>query len=139
MKASPGKLWNFGRLLKEKGFDWLKLVMSDEWEDFTERHNLDTLDQRCISNGYKGLEYPYEAMNMVKIEAETICSFGKYIGKPMSEVPMEYIVYIHEASWLNKWPTVKDWINKNRERIEQFKQGTNEGLAELSKLKQSLA
>jgi hypothetical protein len=134
-KHSTDKLLNFGALLKKQGLVWLTLVMSDEWDDFCDRQEITPEELKLIRIGYEGKPYRQQPIST----AEVILPFGVHKGTPMSQLDMEYLEYISSASWLAKWPVVKEWIDRNKDKIEQHKQGFSEGLAELHSLKQSLA
>lgn len=45
--------------------------------------------------------------------------FGAHKGKPMGEVPAEYLDYISGQDWLSKWPQVKAYIDHNRAVIDK--------------------
>jgi len=45
--------------------------------------------------------------------------FGKHEGKPMKDVPAEYLDWLSEQDWLSKWPRVQAYIDHNRAVIDK--------------------
>jgi hypothetical protein len=44
--------------------------------------------------------------------------FGKYKGKPMKEVPADYLDWLHGQDFIHKYPAVLEYIKKNRTVID---------------------
>ena len=56
--------------------------------------------------------------NFKKLNDTDPFPFGAHKGKPMSEVPADYLDWLHGQSWVNQWPAVKDYIERCRKVID---------------------
>lgn len=45
--------------------------------------------------------------------------FGEHKGKPIDEVPAKYLLDLYSEDWIGKWPTIKEWIEKNLDGLEE--------------------
>lgn len=120
------KLWNFGKRLKERFKTWHDVVFDDEWDSFLDKHEITDDQIHIIKQGFNGL--PAEA-------SDGIFPFGIHKGKPMNKIPIEYLVWCSEQSWLDRWPSVWDYCNKRKKDIENHKKEFEEGLSELKSIK----
>lgn len=121
------KLWNFGRDLKKRFSSWPEVVFNDDWDDFLDRHEITDDQLHLIKQGFEGK----------KIEARTdgIFPFGIHKGKPMNKIPIEYLVWCSEQSWLDRWPSVWDYCNKRKQDIQKHQSEFEEGLDILKSIK----
>lgn len=44
--------------------------------------------------------------------------FGKYKGRKMKTVPAQYLDWMSGQTWIEEWPAVQDYINRNRDIID---------------------
>lgn len=146
-KLGAGKLHSFGKLLKKGEFrdgddiikfnSWVELTNFDEWDNFIARWHITDEQIEFIKQGYHGK--PLQYSNPKKQEDDDIIfPFGAHKGKPISKVPMDYIVWCSKQNWLEKWPTLNDWLKRNKEKIDKEIEGTEEGLSQLSELRKQL-
>jgi hypothetical protein len=45
--------------------------------------------------------------------------FGVHKGKKMMDVPGLYLDWLHGQPWLDSWPPVKEYIERNRKHLDQ--------------------
>lgn len=45
--------------------------------------------------------------------------FGKYRGSYMGNLPAHYLDWLHGQSWLEDWPDVLAYIERNRDVIDK--------------------
>ena len=43
--------------------------------------------------------------------------FGKHKGEKMEDVPASYLDWLIDQSWIDSWPAIKRYIEKNLEVI----------------------
>jgi hypothetical protein len=122
------KLWYFGRSIKRKRPDlknhnWEDLLQEKELILFIHTRSLTGHQINCIKTGFN--EEPFENIN----EYPGKFPFGVHKGKRFEDVPERYIVWCSEQDWIEKWPTVKNYISKflqerdggmTKEEIKQF-------------------
>ena len=122
------KLWNFGKSLRQKYKTWQDLVFDDEWDDFCDRHFITSDQQNFIKQGYHG----------EKITARTdgIFPFGVHKGKPLNQVPIQYLVWCSEQEWLHKWPVVQEYCKIKEKEIQRYVKDSEEGMKELKSILQ---
>lgn len=53
-----------------------------------------------------------------KFDDDSIMPFGKHKGKPMSEVPSDYLDWLHGQEWVSEWPKVLGYIEDNMDLID---------------------
>ena len=53
--------------------------------------------------------------------------FGLHKGEFMSGVPANYLKHVYDQDWIDKWPTVKKYIDDNMQGIlKQIEDGHGE-------------
>lgn len=45
--------------------------------------------------------------------------FGAHKGKPMGQVPAQYLDWLIDQPWIKKWPEVERYILQNKKVIDQ--------------------
>lgn len=45
--------------------------------------------------------------------------FGKWKGRPMKTVPAEYLDWLRGQPWIEDWPQVLEYLQKNKSVIDQ--------------------
>jgi hypothetical protein len=45
--------------------------------------------------------------------------FGKYKGRKMKTIPASYLDWMRGQPWIDEWPMVLDYINRNSDVIDQ--------------------
>jgi hypothetical protein len=45
--------------------------------------------------------------------------FGKYKGRAMKIVPATYLDWLRGQTWLEEWPLVQEYIERNADVIDQ--------------------
>lgn len=144
---SARQLWSFGQLLKKnegKELDfggininyesWFELTTLDEWEEFVDRKEVTKDQLAIIKQGYvnKPLQNPEQ-------ENDIIFPFGsQHKGKPISQVPIDYIIWCSKQDWIEKWPTLYNWIKQNQSKLEEETKGQADLMNELSELNKKL-
>jgi len=58
-------------------------------------------------------------MNVKPLSDRSPMPFGKYKGRPMNTIPASYLDWLHDQEWLQEWPQVKGYIEKNRDVIDE--------------------
>jgi len=53
------------------------------------------------------------------MEDEDLMMFGKYRGKPICEVPGDYLLFIDGKAGMVTHPEVREWISNHREQLER--------------------
>lgn len=44
--------------------------------------------------------------------------FGTHKGKPMEKVPASYLDWVIDQSWINKYPDIIEYVERNRKAID---------------------
>lgn len=126
------KLWYFGRSMRKhpvyKNYFWEDIINDDEFLKIEARLKLNAYQVKCIEIGFSG-----KSIDDINGHAGKF-PFGVHKDKRFEDVPERYIVWCSKQNWLDKWPTVKDYVNKfMRERdgglsVEEMKTILYEGL-----------
>lgn len=45
--------------------------------------------------------------------------YGVHKDKPMEKVPASYLDWVIDQPWINKWPEVVEYIERNRKAIDK--------------------
>lgn len=45
--------------------------------------------------------------------------FGQHQGKPMANVPAQYLLYIYDKGWCSNWPMVSAYIQDNLDGLRK--------------------
>lgn len=45
--------------------------------------------------------------------------FGKYKGQALDDVPASYLLWLADQDWVDKFPDIKNYIERNRQGIEK--------------------
>lgn len=45
--------------------------------------------------------------------------FGKYRGVAMEKVPADYLDWVVGQTWIDKWPAVVEYVERNRKLIDE--------------------
>lgn len=103
------KLWYFGRLIKNKHakyskLKWAELLEEEELILFIHTHSLSAHQIKCIKLGFENR--PITSLD----EQPGKFPFGVHKGKRFEDLPERYIVWCSKQPWIDKWPTVKDYI-----------------------------
>jgi len=53
--------------------------------------------------------------------------FGKYKELDMEEVPADYLMWLSEQDWIEQYPRVLSYINRNKEGIKKEVEDIKEG------------
>lgn len=53
------------------------------------------------------------------LKDESLLDFGKYKGKPMSQVPASYLLWCNEQDWIQNKPRLQRYIQKNMDALEE--------------------
>ena len=62
-------------------------------------------------------ELTTEDTNAKQLTDDDPFPFGCHKGKRMQDVPAQYLDWLRGQKWLNKWPTVADYIERNAKVI----------------------
>lgn len=105
------KLWYFGRSIRHKNtkyakFSWDDLLKEEELILLIGKHSLNAHQVNCIKTGFNG------GSHLDINECAGKFPFGVHKGKRFEDVPERYIVWCSKQTWLDKWPTVKNYIAK---------------------------
>ena len=53
-----------------------------------------------------------------RLEDDSPMPFGIHKNERMDQVPAKYLDYIHGKEWIKRWPSVLDYIERNRDIID---------------------
>ena len=53
-----------------------------------------------------------------ELSDESLMYFGQHKNKKMKDVPASYLLFIADQDWIERWPHVLKYINKNRQGLE---------------------
>ena len=60
---------------------------------------------------------------MARLEDGSPFPFGLHRGKKMEDVPAEYLDWLRGVAWLDKWPAVREYIERNKTVIDHELRG----------------
>jgi hypothetical protein len=48
--------------------------------------------------------------------------WGKHKGKPLKELPADYLLWLYEQPWIKDWPALYGYLKKNEDLLMAEKQ-----------------
>jgi hypothetical protein len=55
--------------------------------------------------------------NRTPLVGTDLMPFGQFKGKPMQELPMDYLDFLIRQTWLKDWPGVWSYVTSRKEEI----------------------
>lgn len=109
---SYGKCWNFGKMVKkEYGGTWAELNERQDWKEFKGQYRLSDNQIFYVKRGFMGRPFQDEDPIEHNSGDNEIVPFGKFKGRKFKELSVNYLRWLHEQEWLEKWPTLAVYVH----------------------------
>src|SRR6478609_5790775 len=130
---TPNKLYTLGHWIKNGNEEvgnppysgtWPNLLGDKEFSEWRKHHEVTDEQLRLIKRGFHGWPVeglncnPAEKINVNEIDGDSIISFGTHKGKPFKKIPDDYFLFLLQQTWIDKWPNVKLYAKRIKDRIK---------------------
>jgi len=116
--------WEIGKKSKEQfGESWESWTKDPGWEDYVKKKGFTDNQLFYFKLGVDGKPFQDTSMSDVSgdVMDDEIMPFGKHKGAKFGSLTPNYLRWINEQPWLEKWPTVAVYVKRKLDELKETK------------------